>query len=186
MRRKFTGFLGALSLVGVVGAVACSSDDSSGGGGGDKPYEPAGNGTPMGESEACNAIIDAEDAKRAALSCGPVTRPPCPGYLAKSNPACSQYDQGTVQACVAYIAGHASCDALTKKKCVVKVFAGSAPNGCPVVDAGPDAPEDSAADVTADSEVDAGPDAAEDAPAEAATDAAGDAASDSPADAASD
>lgn len=186
MRRNFTGFLGALSLVGVVGAAACSSDDSGGGDSGDKPYEPAGNGLPMGESEACKAITDAEDDKRTALSCGPVTRPPCPGYLAKSNPACSQYDQGTVQACVAYIAGHASCDALSKKKCVVKVIAGSAPNGCPAVDAGPDAPEDSGQDVTVDSDVDAGSDAGDDAPGEAASDAPGDAPADSATDAASD
>lgn len=178
MRRNFTGFLGAFSLVAALVAAACSSDDSSGGGGGDQIYEPAGNGLPMGEADACKAITDAEDAKRAALSCGPVTRPPCPGYLAKSNPTCSQYDQGTVEACVAYIAGHASCDALSKKKCAVKVIAGSAPNGCPVFDAGPDAPEDSGQDATADAEVDAeidaGADTGDDAPAEAASDATAD------------
>lgn len=177
MRLRFIGFFAAVSLGAVLGLGACSSDDSSGGGGsGEETFEPPGNGVGMGESDACKAITDAEDAKRLALSCGPVTRPPCPSYIQKSNPACSQYDQGTVAACVDYIGKHTSCDALTKKKCVVKVIAGSAPNGCPVVDAGPDAPEDSGQDVTADSEVDAGGDAADDAPAEASGDAADDAA----------
>jgi len=160
-------------------SLACSSDDPAGGGGGDDVYEPPGNGAPMGESEACQAIIGAEDAKRSALACGPVTRPPCPTYLQKGNPVCSQYDQGTVQACVAYIGAHASCDALTKKKCVVKVLAGSAPNGCPVVDAGGDAAEDAAGDAAEDaaedSAADAGSDAASDAPTEAASDATSDA-----------
>lgn len=175
MRLRFIGSLGAFSIIVAAVSVACSSDDSSGGTGGDKPYEPAGNGVGMSEADACKAIVDAEDAKRAALACGPVTRPPCPTYLQKGNPACSEYDQGTVQACVTYIGQHTSCAALTKKTCVVKVIAGSAPNGCPSVnDAGPDAPEDTGSDAPEDT----GNDAPEDTGSEAGTDAAADAPSD--------
>jgi hypothetical protein len=180
MRRTLLG-LSALLFVSVfAGTFACSSDDSTGGGTA-KPFEPPTNGVGMPESAACQAIVDAEDARRAALACGPVTRPPCPTYIQKGNPSCSEYDQGTVQGCVAYIGGHATCDALVKKACVVKSIPGSAPNGCPAVDAGSDAPEDAGADVPDDSEADAGADAAD-----AALDAPEDAQDDSPADAAAD
>lgn len=152
-------------------AAGCSSDDSSGSAPGD--YEPAGNGSPMAEAAACNAIVAAEDARRSALNCGPVTRPPCPTYISLGHDACSQYDQGTVEACVQFISG-LSCDGLKTRKCIVKALPGSAPNGCPAVDSGPDA------------EPDAAPDAAEDAPADAEADVAVDAGDDASADAADD
>lgn len=171
MRRLLLGLSCVLSAVSLLGVGACSSDDSGGGGSGDTSYEPPGNGVGLGESEACKAITGAEDAKRAELSCGPVTRPPCPTYLQKGNPACSEYDQGTVSACVSYIAGHTSCAALTQKKCVVKVLAGSAPNGCPSNDAGPDAADDAEADATPDAGSDAEMDATSDAEADATADA---------------
>lgn len=123
MVRFSTGLFCAFSLVS-----ACSSDDAADDG--DQPYEPAGNGVAMSESDACKAITAAEDDRRAALSCGPVTRAPCPVYIQKSNPACSQYDQGTVQACAAFVGEQPTCDALTQKKCLLKILPGSAPNGC--------------------------------------------------------
>ncbi|MCC6664240.1 MAG: hypothetical protein IT375_10880 [Polyangiaceae bacterium] len=123
MVRFSAGLFCALSLVS-----GCSSDDAADDG--DQPYEPAGNGVAMSESDACKAITAAEDDRRAALSCGPVTRAPCPVYIQKSNPACSQYDQGTVQACAAFVGEQPTCDALTQKKCLLKILPGSAPNGC--------------------------------------------------------
>lgn len=163
---------------------ACSSDDSSAGGGSDV-YTPAGNGVPTSEAAACQAILKADDARRAALQCGPVTRPPCPTYISKGHPACSQYDQGTVDACVAYIAGLASCGELDKKKCVVKALDGTAPNGCSVLDSGSDAGVDATPDSESDAEADATPDAAPDAESDSAADSAPDA-DDAAADAAQD
>ena len=124
-------------------AACSSSDDSSSGPSG--PFEPAGNGQPIGEAEACAQVRAAEDARGAELSCGPVTRPACPGYISSGNPACSQYDQGTVQGCVDYISTIKSCATLKTKSCLVKVLPGTAPNGCPPpVDAGVDSGTDAA------------------------------------------
>ncbi len=132
----------------------------------------------MGEAEACKALKDAESARRAALSCGPVTSPSCPGYISAGNEACSQYDQGTVQGCIDYVSKLTSCDALKPKNCVVKVLPGTAPNGCPPpVDAGVDSGIDSGVDSGVDSGMDAAADAAADATADSAAEA-GDAATD--------
>jgi len=172
MKLRTASFLLALALGVPALAAGCSSDDSSGGSSGN--YEPAGNGVPMGESEACTSITKAEDARRNELGCGPVTRPSCPGYISAGHAACSQYDQGTVTACQEWIAQQ-SCDALKTKKCIVKVLEGTAPNGCPTLDAGSDA--------EADAGDDAGDDAAADAPAEATDDGAAEAGDDADVDA---
>jgi hypothetical protein len=172
MTLRHASFFLALALGVPALAAGCSSDDSSGSSSGN--YEPAGNGVPTGESEACTSITKAEDARRNALGCGPVTRPSCPGYISAGHEACSQYDQGTVSACEAWIAQQ-SCDTLKTKKCIVKVLEGTAPNGCTVVDAGSDAETDAGNE--------AGDDAAPDAPAEASDDGASEAGNDADVDA---
>lgn len=126
MSRFRIGFSSA--VLGSLLLAACSSEDAPADG--DQPYAPAGNGVPMSEADACKAITTAEDDRRDSLGCGPVTRPPCPTYIQKGGPACSQYDQGTVQACAAFASQQASCDALLEKKCILKIIEGSAPNGC--------------------------------------------------------
>lgn len=126
MLRFWIGFSSAVLCAS--GLLACSSEDAPADG--DQPHAPAGNGVPISEADACKAITTAEDDRRDLLACGPVTRAPCPTYIQKANPACSQYDQGTVQACAAFASQQASCDALTKKKCILKIIEGSAPNGC--------------------------------------------------------
>ncbi|MCC6903711.1 MAG: hypothetical protein IT377_32385 [Polyangiaceae bacterium] len=123
MVRCSIGLICAFFLLG-----ACSSEDAAEDD--NQPYAPAGNGVPMSEADACKAITGAEDDRRAALSCGPVTRPPCPVYIQNGNPACSAYDQGTVQACAGFVGEQPSCDALTQKKCLLKIIPGSAPSGC--------------------------------------------------------
>lgn len=108
----------------------CSSesDDAAGGSG---FFEPAGNGVAISESQACGGLQNAQVARRQTLACGPVTQPACPGYLQKQKqtPACSQYDQGALDACVTYIGGLATCEEVTQKICIVKPL-GNAPNGC--------------------------------------------------------
>jgi hypothetical protein len=46
---------------------------------------------------------------------------------------CLQYDEGTVQGCVAYYGMASSCDALAAAitNCEIAPIAGSAPKGCP-------------------------------------------------------
>jgi hypothetical protein len=94
-------------------------------------FEPGGNGVPISEAQACDGLQNAQKARRAALGCGPVTQPACPNFLQKQKqtPPCSQYDQGSLDACVGYIGGLATCDEVTQKLCIVKPL-GNAPNGC--------------------------------------------------------
>ncbi len=162
----------ALSFAGVV-AFGCSSSSDSGSAPAGN-YAPAGNGQPVGEGEACQALRAAEDARSSALGCGPMTHPACPGYIAAGNEACSEYDQGALDACIAWV-GKLSCDGLKTRKCIVKVLAGTAPAGCPTTnDAGPDATEDAGTDATEDAGTDATEDAGTDAAGDATSDAAGD------------
>lgn len=119
-----------LTLLACFVVLGCSSggDDEEAGSG---FYEPAGNGVAISEAQACDGLQNAQKTRRAALACGPVTQPACPGYLQKQKqtPACSQYDQGALDACVAYIGGLATCDEVTQKICIVKSL-GNAPAGC--------------------------------------------------------
>lgn len=183
MSRTSLAFWAVVASTLMAPASGCGSDDASGGGGGSGPYQPPGNGVPIGESEACNALLNAEDQAYLKLACGPVTRPPCPSFIqVGGHAACSQYDQGTVQGCVEYIASHASCDALKTKKCAVASLPGSAPNGCPVVDSGPDAP----ADTGVDAPPDVGSDVTDDAEPDTGADAPGDVTTDAPSEASAD
>jgi hypothetical protein len=113
----------ALVLVAVLG---CSSED----GGESGPYAPPANGVAIGEAQACQTLQSAEASRRNALGCGPFTLAACPGYLNKGREPCSEYDQGTVQGCAAYISELEGCDAVASWKCVVQVIAGSAGQGC--------------------------------------------------------
>jgi hypothetical protein len=163
-------------ILGFALLAACSSDESGGGGGG--PFAPPGNGVPMGEKAACDALQSAVYDRGAALACGPITLPACPGYLVKANESCLQYDQGTVQGCAGYIGG-LGCAELQSYQCIVKSLPGTAPNGCPP-------PVDAGADTGVDAPVDAPPDAPEDAPIDVPVDVAVDAPLDAGSDAASD
>jgi hypothetical protein len=120
-------FLTVLACLVVLGCSSGGDDEETGSG----FYEPGGNGVPISEAQACDGLQDAQVARRTALSCGPVTQPACPGFLQKQKqtPACSQYDQGALDACIAYFGGLATCDEVTQKLCIVKPL-GNAPNGC--------------------------------------------------------
>ncbi len=185
MRRSLLLLLSALPLA---LAAACSSDDSSSTPSG--AYEPAGNGVPISESAACDGLKNAYSNRRSALACGPFTQPACPGFLQKQKqtPACSQYDQGALGACVDYVSKLSSCDELASKDCIVKPLANTAPNGCaPVIDAGFDAGQDAGEDAGEDAAEDAAEDVVIDVTADVTPDAPDlDAGDDGAADAASD
>jgi hypothetical protein len=114
-------------LLGLVGLVGCSSENEGGGGG---SYAPLGNGVAVSEDEACQAVRSAEIDRRNGLGCGLITLPICPAYLTKGDEPCMQYDQGTVQACAAYITELESCEAVTSWQCVVQPIPDSAGKGC--------------------------------------------------------
>ncbi len=114
------------------GPAASGTGGAAGAGGSDGKYHPTPNGTAMSEADACNALSSAQDADTSALSCLSTSRA-CPDLLrAQFTTACLQYDQGTVQGCVAYYAAAKTCETLAAAiaDCEVMPIAGSAPNGC--------------------------------------------------------
>lgn len=117
---------------------ACGSNGGAGGdggqGGGDGKYRPAGNGQHISQDEACTLLSEAQDAQITALGCT-ATQRPCPSLILVQvgGTECLEYDQGTVQGCVAYYNEQSTCDALAAAAdaCVVTAFADTAPAGCP-------------------------------------------------------
>jgi hypothetical protein len=109
------------------------SAGSGGGGGGDGKYHPPGNGVAMSEADACNALSTAQDAENSSLMCAS-TSYPCPALLrAQFTTSCLEYDQGSVQGCVAYDGMATTCAELATAiaDCAVTPIDGSAPKGCP-------------------------------------------------------
>jgi hypothetical protein len=103
------------------------------GGGGDGKVHPPGNGVPMSESDACNALRMAQDSQYLSLGCV-ATSQTCPDLLRNEfGTQCLEYDQGSVNGCVSYYGMAASCAALDTAvaDCAVTALAGSAPKGCP-------------------------------------------------------
>ena len=78
------------------------------------------------------------------------TAPTCPGLVrATGAPACSLYDEGTVQGCEDYYAKFSSCEDIQYKRCVVVAIPNSAPAGCDDI-------EDAGADVLQEASVEDG------------------------------
>jgi hypothetical protein len=127
----------ALSLLALVACGSGSSDGTGGGdggtGGSDGKYHPPGNGVAMSETDACAALSQATDTDSLALMCL-ATSVTCPDRLREEfTTPCLQYDQGSVQGCVAYYAAATTCTKLyaALDGCAVTPIAGSAPKGCP-------------------------------------------------------
>ena len=116
--------------------LACGSGSGAGAGGSggnDGKYHPPGNGTPMSEADACTALSQAVSSDSLTLMCLS-TGLTCPDLLrAEFTTPCLEYDQGSVQGCVAYYAAADTCAALDTASagCAVTPIAGSAPKGCP-------------------------------------------------------
>jgi len=125
----------AFSLLSLLacGSAPSTGTGGSGSGGSDGKFHPPGNGTPMSESDACNALSQATSADSLTLMCLS-TSPTCPDLLrSEFTTPCLEYDQGTVQGCVAYYAAATTCAGLDAAiaGCAVAPIAGSAPKGCP-------------------------------------------------------
>ena len=61
-----------------------------------------------------------------------MTKPTCPNLLrAHYQPACMQYDQGTVAGCVQYFSEKFLCPDLDSGQCVLVGYPETAPSGCP-------------------------------------------------------
>jgi hypothetical protein len=77
--------------------------------------------------EACNQLVQAEQAGREKLRCkAPADKPLCPLHLAVAGALpCDSYEQSTVSACVAEIGQYAACDDFDTKPCIVTAVASS-------------------------------------------------------------
>jgi hypothetical protein len=112
---------------GAVGMTSTSASTDDG------KYHPPKNGVAMSESDACAALNTAQSRDNLTLQCSATTEV-CPDLLrTQFGTQCLQYDQGSVNGCVAYYAMAATCDDLATAitDCEVSPIANSAPNGCP-------------------------------------------------------
>jgi hypothetical protein len=127
----FVGFLPV--LVTACGDPAGSEfkPTSSGSGTVDTRYFPEGNGKPLMEAESCQAIQEALTDAAFRVGCV-ATVQQCPGMVRSIyGKDCMQYDEATVNACVAFYAKAKTCDEITPEQCVLTAFPTTAPFGCP-------------------------------------------------------
>lgn len=122
-----------------VAVPACGPDESTTSttgtvdAGDDGKYHPAGNGTHTSEEAACEALSKAQETKALGLSCAATTRP-CPEFLrATFGVECMEYDEGSVQGCIAYYNEQTTCQGFNTavNDCIVTPFPGTEPSGCP-------------------------------------------------------
>ncbi|MCC6558424.1 MAG: hypothetical protein IT372_36250 [Polyangiaceae bacterium] len=119
--------------------LGCASDDETT----PDPQQDAGDGKvypePSGvhttETAACDALIAAYEARYSSLGCTVGTMRTCPNFIRAQvgGTQCLEYDQGTVDGCIAYYNEQTTCDALAAaaNACVVTAYPGTEPNGCP-------------------------------------------------------
>jgi hypothetical protein len=105
---------------------------------GDGKYYPPTNGAKISEKAACDALTGKQEDQLLALKCVG-TGQTCPSFLrAQFQTPCMEYDEGSVQGCIAYYLEQKSCDALKNAidSCVVTPYPGTEPAGCPMMDGG--------------------------------------------------
>lgn len=131
MRRMF----GAVALILAAAlAAGCSEDppDDTQPEAGDGKYHPPPNGTHTTEALACNALVNGHSKRMLALGCTGTSRT-CPGFL-RSNfgASCLEYDQGSVDGCLAYYDMQKSCEELAPalEGCMITSYPGTMSAGC--------------------------------------------------------
>jgi hypothetical protein len=133
-------FLVAVSFAGCGGG----GGDTSGGAGtttgdsGDGKYHATPDGVHITEKAACDALVKKQETKLLDLHCVG-TGQTCPSFLrAEFQTPCMEYDQGSVEGCIAYYDQQYTCDALKNSfdNCVVTPYPGTEPAGCPTTTGG--------------------------------------------------
>jgi hypothetical protein len=124
------GAAGAAGKGGAAGMSAGAAGYYTGGAG---QFIPKGNGVPLGETTTCQKLHDALQARYDALACNlsPVA---CPLLVRAAAPAgtdCSQWDTGSLDQCLAFIAAQSTCDDVVNHPCSLIILAGTAGKGCP-------------------------------------------------------
>ncbi len=111
----------------------CGSDESEPDPPSDGKIRPPPNGVRTTETAACNALSDAHSDTLLGIGCVGTTRD-CPSWVrTQSGGECLQYDQGSLDGCVAHLKAQTTCADLAASidECIVFAYAGSGPAGCP-------------------------------------------------------
>lgn len=129
-----------MALVAALVANACGDDSgattsvaSSGAAGGmdDGLFHPQPDGVMIAEAAACKVLQSAVKARAAKLHCAKTVYT-CPNFLrVQYDPDCVLYDEGTVIACKKFYDAVSSCETLVEQDCVLVVYPGTEPQGCP-------------------------------------------------------
>lgn len=121
-----------LLLLTLVLATACGdSGESSDTDAGDGKVHPEPNGVHVSEDQACVALHEAFQDQAMSLGCSSTVRP-CPQLLrVQFATACMEYDEGSVQGCVAFYESQTTCEQLVIEDCVATAYPGTEPGGCP-------------------------------------------------------
>jgi len=138
---KSLSFLLTLALLQATSCTVVEVDDddgtTTGGAGGsvsDGKLHPEPNGVRISEMAACEKLKTALEARASDLSfkCTATTLPICPNLLRRIfSPTCMQYDEGSVDGCVAHYGMMLECSELNGEGCMVTAYPGSEPAGCP-------------------------------------------------------
>lgn len=99
----------------------------------DGKIRPPPNGVHIAEAVACKALSDAHSQTLLTVGCAGTARS-CPGLVrAQSGADCLEYDQGSLDACVAHIKSQDACMDINAALdvCIVFAYEGTAPAGCP-------------------------------------------------------
>ena len=119
--------------VAVVAVSGCSVGGGSTTGSNDGKYHPPTNGQAISETDACNTLSTAIGSLRSNMQCVGTT-PTCPSLVqGVSGVTCAQYDQGSIQGCVAYYGKATSCMDISTRvdNCEFAAISGSMGKGCP-------------------------------------------------------
>jgi hypothetical protein len=99
----------------------------------DAPGDASGvNGQHITEAAACEALLDAQEAKIGSLKCAITTRI-CPSLIRMmTGEACVEYDEGSVQKCVERYSEASSCESLEDaiSACAVTFYPGTKSADC--------------------------------------------------------
>jgi len=115
---------------------ACGGDDESGctePDGGDGKLHPAPNGVHTAEDAACTALTKALGDKAMSLHCV-YTAPVCPQFLRSDYGEGKEYDQGSIDGCIAFYDAKTSCPDFTSatKGCALTIYpTPKPPKACP-------------------------------------------------------
>jgi hypothetical protein len=136
MNRHTRALLFTLSAGFSVLHASCSSAESGepGADAGDGKLHPPPNQVRIAEAAACQALLDGYEAHAQAIGGCILTSRICPDFLRVTFGAqCIQYDQGSVDGCVAYYQSKTTCEDLKPALdgCVITAYPGTAPAGCP-------------------------------------------------------